>query len=244
MFERYLCVNPFRCCDHSIRYGKTPHPAGVSAARTNPVLHVLGWDETLNSPNSVTASGEHTESTTLSLPPWFFLPGSLTSPLQPSWQVQGCIKHVFTLWKASCGSLEYFSSDFLYFCISFDCQFSCTHPSGLSQDVICAAILGCWGCCDSALKENSPVGSAQPTRRCQEGKNKRSQDWTVSWLCLRGHKRDAQQGEKPLLAECGLEECFPEVLPLESSLTGRDGWLWPSSSGCRWYICFWISSSC
>lgn len=115
-------------------------------------------------------------------PPWFFRPRLLVSPLQPSWQIEGCIKHVFTLWKASYGSPEYFSSDFLYFYISFDCQFSCTHPSGLSQDVICAAILGCWGCCDGALKENSPAGSAQPAWRCQETKNKRSQDWTVSWL--------------------------------------------------------------
>lgn len=173
----------------------------------------------------------------------FFRPGSLTSPLQPSWQVQECIKHVFTFWKASCGSLEYFSSDFLYFCISFDCQFSCTHPSGLSQDVICAAILGCWDCCDGVLKENSPAGSAQPARRCQESKNKSSQAWTVSWLCLCGHKGYAQQGEKPLLAESGLEECFPEVLSLESSLTGH-GLAVASSSSIRWYICFWISPSC
>lgn len=204
---------------------------------------MLKLDETLRIlPILLPASGEHVESTTLL--PWLFRPGSLASPLQPSCQVQGCIKHVFTLWKASCGSLEYFSSDILYFCISFDCQFSCTHPSGLSQDVICAAILGCWGCCDGALKENSPAGSAQPAWRCQESKNKRSQDWTVSWLCLCGHKRDAQQGEKPLLAESGLEECFPEVLPLGSSLTGCECWLWPSSSSLRWYICFWISSSC
>lgn len=80
---------------------QTPHPTVVSAARTNPVLHVLGWVEAkigwdlANPPNS----GEHAESTALSLPLWFFRPGSLTPPLQPSWKVQGCIKHIFTLWK-------------------------------------------------------------------------------------------------------------------------------------------------
>lgn len=108
----------------------------------------------------------------------------------------------------------------------------------MSNGVVRAALLGCCGCCDGALNENSLTGSAQAAWRCQETTRLQTAFASVT-------ARDAKQEEKQLLAEPGLEGCSPWVLSLGSSLSGYKGWLWTFfTSSLGWCIGFWISSLC
>lgn len=174
------------------------------------------------------ASGEHAESTTLSLPLWFSRPGSLRSALQPSWQIQWCFnmylhsrKQAVAVWNIVLQT-SYISASALIVSSPAHIHLARVRVSSvqLFWDAGAAAMVP-W--------RKTPL-LIVPS---QHGGAERAK---VKGAKTRGHpgcacvatKEKQSGGEKLLSAESGLEGCFPQVLPPGTSLSGHKGCLWPT----------------